>query len=204
MLPFGSSQFLGHSDFMQRRLRLKTFSRISYLIHWIVSVIKHHHCKWSNKLCHAFCCKKRTQLHSKSYIEPRHTLPDPYKWVVELRINRLQVFEDQLLVQHAFIERQREACVDKLAVKKCLHKERKHFYFMLFLPRLAQCFPTDWQGNCGGDHSSRGGHGGINTWIVSTGYFFISIIYLIDSKTSFMYISCPFLLFSFPQTPRLL
>lgn len=48
------------------------------------------------------------------------TSPNPYKRVVELRINGLQVFEDQLLVQHAFIERQRKACVDELAVEKCL------------------------------------------------------------------------------------
>lgn len=46
--------------------------------------------------------------------------PNPYKRVVELWINGLQVFEDQLLVQHAFIERQRKARVDELAVEKSL------------------------------------------------------------------------------------
>lgn len=49
--------------------------------------------------------------------------PNPNKRVVELWVNGLQVFEDQLLVQHAFIERQRKACVDELAVEKCLDEK---------------------------------------------------------------------------------
>lgn len=49
--------------------------------------------------------------------------PNPYKRVVELWINGLQVFEDQLLVQHALVERQRKACVDELAVEKCLDEK---------------------------------------------------------------------------------
>lgn len=52
-------------------------------------------------------------------------IPDPYEWVVKLRIDGLQVFEDQLLVQHSFVERQREAGVDELPVEKCLKRDRK-------------------------------------------------------------------------------
>lgn len=50
------------------------------------------------------------------------TLPDPDERIVELWINGLQVFEDQLLVQHAFVEGQGEACVDELAVEKRLEE----------------------------------------------------------------------------------
>lgn len=62
------------------------------------------------------------QLHSEGHEKQRHKLPDPYKWVVELWVNGLQVFEYQLLVQHAFIERQREAGVDELAMEKRLQQ----------------------------------------------------------------------------------
>lgn len=51
--------------------------------------------------------------------------PNPYERVVELWINGLQVLEDQLLVQHALIERQRKAGVDELAVEKCLDEKIK-------------------------------------------------------------------------------
>lgn len=51
-------------------------------------------------------------------------VPDPYKGVVELWVNRLQIFEDELLVQHAFVERQGEACVNELAVEQCLHDQK--------------------------------------------------------------------------------
>lgn len=51
--------------------------------------------------------------------------PNPYQGVVELWVNGLQVFEDQLLVQHALVERQREAGVDELAVEKCLDERTK-------------------------------------------------------------------------------
>lgn len=51
--------------------------------------------------------------------------PDPYERIVELRVNGLEIFEDQLLVQHAFVERQREARVDELAVEKCLQRRNE-------------------------------------------------------------------------------
>lgn len=53
-----------------------------------------------------------------------HTLPDPYKRVIELRVYGLQVFEDKLLVQHAFVEGQGEACVNEFPMEKCLQPAR--------------------------------------------------------------------------------
>lgn len=61
-----------------------------------------------------------THTNIEGYVDRGHKLPDPYEWVVELWVNGLEIFEDELLVQHAFVKRQREACVDELAVEKCL------------------------------------------------------------------------------------
>ena len=65
---------------------------------------------------------KNWHMYILKAVQSKDTLPDPYEWVVELWVDGLQVFEDKLLVQHAFVERQREACVDELAVEKCLQK----------------------------------------------------------------------------------
>lgn len=80
----------------------------------------------------------KSQLFLDNDVERRNKLPDPYKWVVKLWVNGLQVFEDQLLVQHAFVERQRKACVDELAVEKCLHKkiDKKRFDFFFYFTCL--------------------------------------------------------------------
>ena len=47
-------------------------------------------------------------------------LPDPDEGVVELGVDGLQVLQQQLLVEHALVEGQREACVDELAVEQRL------------------------------------------------------------------------------------
>ena len=50
-------------------------------------------------------------------------VPDPDERVVELGVDRLQVFEDEFLVEHALIEGQGEACIYKLAVEQGLHTD---------------------------------------------------------------------------------
>ena len=50
----------------------------------------------------------------------RVALPDPDEGVVELWVDGLQVLQEQLLVEHALVEGQREARVDELAVEQRL------------------------------------------------------------------------------------
>lgn len=53
-------------------------------------------------------------------------VPDPDEGVVKFWVNGLQIFEDELLVEHSFVERQRETSVNKLPVKKCHSDEASY------------------------------------------------------------------------------
>lgn len=56
-------------------------------------------------------------------VHNQRDVPDPDERVVEFRIYRLQILQDQFLVEHALVEGQREASVDELPMEECLQTE---------------------------------------------------------------------------------